>query len=78
MTNRHWLGSYGPIPAEIDADRHPSVSALLDDAMHRFADRPAFHAFGRTLAYADVERLSSALAAYLQQVVGVRKGAAWP
>ncbi|KOR20362.1 AMP-binding protein, partial [Burkholderia cenocepacia] len=74
MTKRHWTGSYGSIPAEIDADRHPSVSALLDDAMRRFADRPAFHAFGRTLTYADVERLSTALAAYLQQVVGVRKG----
>ncbi|ERJ34869.1 AMP-binding protein [Burkholderia cepacia] len=74
MTNRHWTGSYGSIPAEIDPDRHPSVSALLDDAMHRFADRPAFHSYGRTLTYADVDRLSTALAAYLQQVVGVRKG----
>ncbi|KUY72514.1 AMP-binding protein [Burkholderia sp. RF4-BP95] len=74
MTKRHWIGSYGSIPAEIDADRHPSVTALLDEAMRRFADRPAFRAFGRTLTYADVDRLSAALAAYLQQVVGVRKG----
>ncbi|WGS47545.1 AMP-binding protein (plasmid) [Burkholderia sp. JSH-S8] len=74
MIKRHWLGSYGPIPAEIDADRHPSMNALLDDAMRRFADRPAFRAYGRTLTYADVDRLSTALAAYLQQVVGVRKG----
>ena len=74
MTKRHWIGSYGSIPAEIDADRHPSVTALLDDAMRRFAERPAFHAFGRTLTYADVDRLSTALAAYLQQVAGVRKG----
>ncbi|MDS0793901.1 AMP-binding protein, partial [Burkholderia pseudomultivorans] len=74
MTKRHWIGSYGAIPAEIDPDRHPSLSALLDDAMRRFADRPAFHAFGRTLTYADVDRQSTALAAYLQQVAGVRKG----
>ncbi|WP_175675852.1 AMP-binding protein [Burkholderia ambifaria] len=74
MTKRHWIGSYGSIPAEIDADRHPSVTALLDDAMRRFAARPAFRAFGRTLTYADVDRLSTALAAYLQQVAGVRKG----
>ncbi|KWI57896.1 long-chain fatty acid--CoA ligase [Burkholderia pseudomultivorans] len=74
MTKRHWIGSYGAIPAEIDPDRHPSLTALLDDAMRRFADRPAFHAFGRTLTYADVDRQSTALAAYLQQVAGVRKG----
>ncbi|CAN0627541.1 Long-chain-fatty-acid--CoA ligase [Burkholderia multivorans] len=74
MSNRHWLSSYGSIPAEIDADRHPSVAALLDDAMRRFATRPAFHAFGQTLTYADVDRLSTALAAYLQKVAGVKKG----
>ncbi|AOJ77363.1 AMP-binding protein [Burkholderia ubonensis] len=74
MTKRHWTASYGAIPAEIDADRHPSMNALLDDAMRRFAGKPAFHASGQTLTYADVDRLSTALAAYLQQVVGVRKG----
>jgi long-chain acyl-CoA synthetase len=74
MSNRHWLSSYGSIPAEIDADRHPSVTALLDDAMRRFATRPAFRAFGQTLTYADVDRLSTALAAYLQKVAGVKKG----
>ncbi|KVM80907.1 long-chain-fatty-acid--CoA ligase [Burkholderia ubonensis] len=74
MIKRHWSASYGAIPAEIDADRHPSMNALLDDAMRRFADKPAFRASGRTLTYADVDRLSTALAAYLQQVVGVRKG----
>ncbi|MBU9468996.1 AMP-binding protein [Burkholderia multivorans] len=74
MTNRPWIASYGPIPAEIDADRDASVTAMLGDAMRRFADRPAFRAGARTLTYADVDRLSSALAAYLQQVVGVRRG----
>ncbi|MBU9633100.1 AMP-binding protein [Burkholderia multivorans] len=74
MTNRPWIASYGPIPAEIDADRDASVTAMLGDAMRRFAHRPAFRAGARTLTYADVDRLSSALAAYLQQVVGVRRG----
>jgi long-chain acyl-CoA synthetase len=74
MNTRHWIASYGAIPAEIDADRHPSLNALLDEAMRRFADKPAFRAAGETLTYAEVDRLSSALAAYLQQVVGIRKG----
>ncbi|WP_019447784.1 AMP-binding protein [Cupriavidus sp. BIS7] len=74
MSNRHWTLSYGSIPVEIDADRYPSVNAILEAAMRQFADKPAFHSFGQTLTYADVDRQSSALAAYLQQVAGVRKG----
>ncbi|MBN3786683.1 AMP-binding protein [Burkholderia sp. Ac-20353] len=74
MIKRHWIASYGSIPAEIDPDRYLSMNALLDDAMRRFADKPAFRTASQTLSYADVDRLSSALAAYLQQIVGIRKG----
>lgn len=74
MNKRHWLQSYGSIPAEIDADRYPSVNALLDGAMREFAKKPAFHAFGQTLTFADVDQASHAFATYLQQVAGVRKG----
>jgi long-chain acyl-CoA synthetase len=42
--------------------------------MQRFAEKPAFRAFGRTLSYADVDRQSAAFAAWLQQELGVRKG----
>ncbi len=74
MSKRHWTASYGSIPVEIDPDRYPSVTALLADAMRQYGAKPAFRAFGSTLSYADVDRLSNALAAYLQKVVGVRKG----
>lgn len=74
MSKRHWIQSYGSIPTEIDADRYPSVNALLQSAMSQFSGKPAFRAAGRTLTYADVDRLSSAFAAYLQKVVGVKKG----
>ena len=47
---------------------------MLDAAMTRFADRPAFRSFGQTLSYADVDRLSAAFAAWLQHRLGVRKG----
>lgn len=42
--------------------------------MRQFAAKPAFHAFGTTLTYADVDRMSHAFAAYLQQVAGVKAG----
>ena len=73
-TPRHWLRSYGEIPAEIDPDRYPSLLVPLEAAMRQHADRPAFNAFGRALSYADVDRLSRDFAGYLQARLGVRQG----
>ena len=74
MSNHHWLKSYGTIPAEINPDAYPSVVALFEEAMQRFADKPAFRCFGQTLTYADVDRQSRDFAAYLQQRLSVKKG----
>jgi len=74
MTSRHWVKSYGSIPAEIDPDRYPSVTTMLEQAMQRYADQVAFQAFGQALSYAQVDRLSAAFCAYLQNRLGVRKG----
>jgi len=72
---RLWLASYGRIPAEIDADAHASVLAMLEAAMERFADKPAFRCFGQTLSYGRIDQLSRHFAAYLQGRLGVEKGA---
>jgi long-chain acyl-CoA synthetase len=75
MSNRHWLASYGTrIPAEVDPDAHGSVVEMLEKAMRRFADRPAFRCFGETLTYADIDRLSRQFAAFLQRRLAVAKG----
>lgn len=74
MQTRPWLKSYGSIPAEVDPNAYPSVVALLEEAMTRYADKEAFKCLGQTLTYADVDRQSRAFAAYLQQRLGVRKG----
>jgi long-chain acyl-CoA synthetase len=72
---RHWTRSYGErIPAEIKADAYGSVLELLEGAMKRHAERPAFRCFGETLSYADIDRLSRNFAAYLQNRLGIRKG----
>ena len=47
MTQRHWQSSYGCIPKEINPDAFRSVTELLDQAMKRFADRPAMRCAGR-------------------------------
>jgi long-chain acyl-CoA synthetase len=76
MSTQPWLATYreNSIPAAIDANAYPSVVHLLDAAMSRFADKPAFRSFGQTLSYADVDRLSGAFAAWLQHKLGVKRG----
>src|SRR5215831_9870155 len=75
MSRKHWLAAYGPkIPCEINPDAHGSVLAMIEAAMQRFADRPAFRCFGHTLSYADTDRLSRSFAAFLQNKLGVKKG----
>jgi len=75
MSPKHWLASYDKkIPCEIDPNAHGSVLELLEGAMRRCADKPAFRCFGQTLTFADTDRLSRNFAAYLQSKLGVRKG----
>src|SRR5215469_15696626 len=75
MSSRPWLAAYGGrIPPEINPDAHGSVVEMLEDAMKRYADKPAFRCFGHTLTYADTDRLSRCFAAYLQRKLGVKKG----
>ena len=75
MPRKHWLAAYGGrIPAEIDPDVYSSVLAMFEDAMRRYVDKPAFRCFGQTLTYADTDRLSRNVAAYLQSRLGVKKG----
>ena len=70
-----WLRNYPEgIPAEIDADQFRSIPDLLDKLFARFADKPAYHNLGRTLSYAELERLSRAFAAFLQGLPGMTRG----
>ena len=76
MQTQPWLATYraNGIPADINADAYPSVVQMMEAAMTRFADKPAFRAFGQTLSYADVDRQSAAFAAWLQHALGVKRG----
>src|SRR6516162_8133326 len=75
MSPKHWLAAYGERSScEIDPDVYGSVLELLEAAMRRYADKPAFRCFGQTLTYADTGLLSRNFAAYLQGKLGVKKG----
>ncbi|HLU38660.1 MAG TPA: AMP-binding protein [Planctomycetota bacterium] len=73
-SEKPWLGSYPPgVPAEIDPDSFPSLVAVAEDSFRRYRELPAFTCMGRTLTYAEVDALSGAFAAFLQQR-GLRRG----
>ena len=70
-----WLKNYPEgMPAEIDPDQFRSIPDLLDTLFTRFADKPAYHNLGRTLSYAELERLSRDFAAFLQGLPGMARG----
>ncbi len=72
---RPWLSSYPQgVPAEIDADEFPSIVSVLDNAIAKYRDRPAFSNFGKVLSYADIDRMSEEFASYLLNVLKLKKG----
>jgi long-chain acyl-CoA synthetase len=75
MSAKPWFATYSEhIPDEINPDAYDSVVEMLEEAMQRFAGKPAFRCFGHTLTYADTDRLSRDFAAYLQHRLEVKKG----
>jgi long-chain acyl-CoA synthetase len=75
MADRIWQRSYSDgIPFEIDTSGCESANQLFREAVDQYRDRPAFSNFGSELSFGDVDRLSRDFAAYLQNVLGIRKG----
>jgi len=75
MRKKPWLDAYPKgVPAEIDADKYPSLAALVERAFERYRDRPAFTNRGTTLTFGEVDKLSRAFAAYLQAIPGLKRG----
>ena len=70
-----WLKQYhNVIPAEINPDAYHSLVELLEESCQGFADSPAFYNMGVTLTFRQVDLLSRAFAAYLQDELKLKKG----
>ncbi len=73
--NKVWLNRYpADVPAEINPDRYQSLTDMLEQAVARYADKPAFINMGETMSFRKLEEQSRAFAAYLQQGLGLKKG----
>lgn len=70
-----WLQHYPPgVPAEIDPDAYASIPAMLAAIFGRFRDKPAYTSFGRTLSFAETDRLSGQFAAFLCRELALARG----
>jgi len=71
-----WLKSYAPgVPAEIDNTAYASIRDIFRESCQRYAAQPAFTCMGRTLTYAELDRLSRDFGAWLQNEAGLKPGA---
>ena len=72
---KFWLASYpAGVPAEIDPGRYGSLVQMIDEAFAKYAERNAYVCMGKYLSYAELDRLSRQLGAWLQGR-GLQKGA---
>lgn len=63
---RPWLAQYPKgVPANIDAEKYTTLAELVQVSLTKYANKPAFSCMGKTLAFKEVDQLSTAFAAYL-------------
>ena len=70
-----WLKNYPEnTPEEIVLDPRKSLVNVLDEAETEYPDNKAFANFGVSMSYRQVAKDSRSFAAYLQNVLGLKKG----
>ncbi len=75
MTEKIWLKHYPPgVPGEINPHAYESVADLFEQSCAKFSHKPAISNFGVQLSYSQLEQASRHFAAYLQQVLALKKG----
>ncbi len=72
---KFWLKEYAPgVPAEVDNGGFRSLRDLIETSFKEYGGRPAYTCMDVTLTYADLDRLSRHMAAWLQERAGLAKG----
>ena len=70
-----WLKSYPEgMPEEMPEPPYQSVRELFEQAFEAFPENAAYTNMGKTLSYADLDRLSIQFACYLQETLGLTRG----
>ncbi|MEP7312402.1 MAG: AMP-binding protein, partial [Pseudomonadota bacterium] len=62
-----WLDEYpAGVPPDINPDQYPSLKAMVEESLQRFATQKAYVLMDRTLNYAQIDQQSRAFTAWLQ------------
>jgi long-chain acyl-CoA synthetase len=70
-----WLKSYPPgMPDEVSDPPFRSIRDLFEQAFEKYPDNAAYTNMGRSLDYAELDRLSMQFACYLQKTLGLTRG----
>jgi long-chain acyl-CoA synthetase len=73
--DKFWLKSYEEqVPAEIDWTQYRSLTHLLEEAFRKYADRKAYACMGKSMSFAELDRMSARMGAWLQDR-GLQPGA---
>ena len=73
--DRIWLRHYPPgVPADINPDEYASLKDMFEEACAAYGHLPAFTNMNASLSYAQLDELSRAFAAWLQQKSGLEPG----
>lgn len=76
MNDPHpWLANYPQgVPATIDPDKYDSINDVVDQAIDKHRDRPAYSFMGKELSYAGFDAQSRDFAAFLANDLKLQKG----
>ena len=75
MDSKPWLQSYpAGVPHEVHPEQYRSLAQMFDESFQRHAERPFSVCMERWTSYADLDRQSKALGAWLQSL-GLEPGA---
>jgi long-chain acyl-CoA synthetase len=70
-----WLEAYQEgVPADVDINEFTSIIDVFEKACTQYKDSPAYSNMGVTLTYGEIDEQSRSFGAYLQKVVGLKKG----
>jgi long-chain acyl-CoA synthetase len=70
-----WLKHYqAGVPVDIDPDQYRSLNDVLEETCQKYTMRPAFANMGKVINFTELEEKSRAFAAYLQVILGMKKG----
>ena len=73
--DRFWLKNFPPgVPADVNPNEYASLRDLIDGALVKYADRPAYTNLGRTITFRQLDEKSRAFGAWLQKEAGLKRG----